>query len=686
MKRSAIFILLLLAVIPTTSAHAQLALSAKSSGVIAPMKKVTLEFRVGEKRPTVDELAYLVFDYTGARVDAGKAGYVSKLPDSGISLSLTLPPGYYDITFPTLNQTFGVICLDMPRGRKDPFFCLDAGLSWITPEQAPRQRLISLMQQLGIDIARERVWWGSINSGVGKFSWDGDRYYEDLRKRYELIGLGVLEVFHDTPEHLGPTEQNCYPADLVGASQAWAAIANRWQNAHAGIEVWNEPDISFGKFLPADQYVPLVKAISRGLSSAKIRTPLGGGVLATPNDDAFLRGLAGNGLMRAVDFISWHNYYDEGETIRKQVTKMRQWLDQSGAPGAGIWLTECGKSWPTKAGDRATQADDAAAALSIVAKAVEARACGVERYFPFVLPFYAEGDRNYSMTGKDGSPLRSLAAYGACISVLSNKAYVGDLVELNQTRLQSVQNPPIFADDATAVIVLYSDLIKLAEEKPDAPNKRNPRHWFDWNTSLPIIKILGIDGRELKIVDDDGNKMIPLNDGLAYVFVAVKDLDKYLAVETDRMKLTRLARQPRERGPLSAVVLQHLPDFASVTATIAGYKITKGDAKQWPIAIRVNNFSHGEELTLTVRAVPGNAEPPAATKPAALDQKQPNQKQSDQKQPDQKPLAAKKITLEPGKNADVTLTVDLTQTNNEVLITIGDDTNELDRMLIQFVK
>ncbi|MCL2701132.1 MAG: hypothetical protein FWE88_05505 [Phycisphaerae bacterium] len=704
-------LLILLTALSTFCTHAQLVPAAKTTGVIAPGRAATLEFRVTAESIKADDLAYVVSDYAGANVAEGKARRNEK--DANIvTLSLTVGPGYYEISFPALKQTFGVISVEPLRGRKDPFFCIDAGLSWLAPESADRQRLMTLMQQLSIDIARERLHWGSVNGGFGRFTWDGDRDYDTLRKRYELVGLGVLEIAHDTPKYLGPTEQNPYPADLVPASQAWAAIANRWRNAHAGIQIWNEPDIFFGGNLPADQYVAYAKAVSRGVSGARIPTPLGGGVLSSLENDAFLRGLSVGGLMRAVDFVSFHNYADDGASIRKQVARCRAWLEQAGAAGAGIWISECGKPWPATSGARAARPDDAASALAIVAKAVEARACGVERYFPFVLPFFDEHGKNFGMTGKDGTPLRSLAAYGACIATLTNRAYVGDLVMPLEKRLQIVRRAPVFADDATAVIVLYSDMLKLATEKPDEKSdKDHPRHWFDWGWDMPIIKILGIDGRELTLVDN-GNKMIPLNDGLAYVLVAVRDLDKFLEVETDAMKLTRQARLDHSRTVLPPVVLQHRPDFATVAATSNGWRITKGDAKKWPLAIRVNNFSQEEEITLTLHAYPADAtataikpaatatrpattattrptattRQPATTRPASTTTRSVTTTTRPAAMTTPKPLATKTVTLEAGKNVDVTLTLDLTKFNNEILITIQSDNTELDRLLIQFVK
>ena len=44
-------------------------------------------------------------------------------------------------------------------------------------------------------------------------------------------------------------------------------------------------------------------------------------------------------------------------------------------------------------------------------KAIEARACGVARYFAFVYPYYEEHASNFGMMDRRGVPMRSMAAY-----------------------------------------------------------------------------------------------------------------------------------------------------------------------------------------------------------------------------------------------------------------------------------
>jgi len=654
-------IALWLAVAAAGLVQAELIPTEKTNGLIPPGTATVLEFRVAGTVAD-DGLAYVLYNYAGGKVGQGKG----TLADGKVTVTLTLAAGYYDLTFPALKQTFGVLSIAMPE-RKDPFFCIDAGLSWLAREEPGRSRLIATMRQLNIDIARERLWWGSVNSGVDQYDWEGDRQYESVRKQLRQQGIGVLELFHDTPSYMKPSANNPYPADLLAASRAFGTIAERWKDLHAGFEIWNEPDIHFGGHLPADQYVSLAKAASAGVSAAKVRTPLVGGVLATLETDAYLRGLSAGGLMQAVDAFSFHNYRDDGESVRHEIVKCRQWLEQAGAPGAPIWITEIGKSWPTGP-DRADEADDQACAWSIVAKAVESRACGVARYFPFVLPFYSEGDRNFSMTGKDGTPLRYLAAYGACVATLSHHAYAGDFtVETSKTN--PVRRAPVFVNpaDGQAVLVL------------DAGNKSAPDSVFPWSDKFPkIVKILGIDGRELKL--EDG--AVPLDDKVVYVLVAAKDVEKHLKTDTEAMRLTKLAQKGHQRPAPPSIVLQYMPDFKQVQGTSRGWRIRdrEADLTQWPMTVRVNNLSE-KEMTLRVGAWTSNKliALPAAYPEGATYESIHGMTHS--------ALAVQKTTVPAAKSTDVTLALNIKTDNGEILlVALDDDGNLLDRLLIQFAQ
>ncbi|MEI9893369.1 MAG: hypothetical protein WDN28_05570 [Chthoniobacter sp.] len=138
---------------------------------------------------------------------------------------------------------------------------------------------------------------------------------------------------------------------------------------------------------------------------------------------------------------------------------------------------------------------DQASALQITMKAIEARACGVARYFPFVFPFYVEGANNFGMMGQEGTPLRSMAAYTEAIVQLSGAVYVGDL-----------QGSPIKARIFSRGTSGYGIVFFSGQVTAGAT--------FLPGQTLTVSGAYGIDGRPLTV---GGDGSIPIPDGLTYV-------------------------------------------------------------------------------------------------------------------------------------------------------------------------
>lgn len=66
-------------------------------------------------------------------------------------------------------------------------------------------------------------------------------------------------------------------------------------------------------------------------------------------------------------------------------------------------------------------------AFEIVNKAISYKTYGVSRSFAFLLWYYNEASGNFGLTGRDGTPVRALAALGQAINVLGNAEYAGSL-------------------------------------------------------------------------------------------------------------------------------------------------------------------------------------------------------------------------------------------------------------------
>lgn len=526
---------------------------------VRPGAESSLRFEV-DGAESGRRLSYEVVDYAGETVRTGAA----RVEGGAVEVDASLPRGYYALRFPAVDAEFGVVALPRPSEGHGEFFCIDAALSWLQPPGERRRGLVRGLCRSGIAMARERLSWGQVYRGPESWNWESDRKYDTLRGIYGQQELPILEVFHSTPgwmEQVGP-----YPRSLVKAARSWRKIARHWRGSWGALEVWNEPDISFGGNLPADRYVPLVETLSRVMPRSADGPRLVGGVFAHYNR-AYLDLAARNGLLHAVDVISFHTYGRAGG-MQQLVGRYHDWLREHDRASMPLWITESGRPW-SKGTGRPPRAEDAASALDITMKAIEAKACGVDRYFAFVYPYYEEHTNNFGMMGADATPLRSMAAYACAASVLGGGTYRGDL----RIESDALERARVFARGDDAVVVLYTG-DSAAETRVRLPFKPDG--------------VMGIDGRPLEA----SGRRVPVPDGLAYAVVERGKLTGHLEQETEAMQLRReSAGETPQRDRQGPVVLQHLPDLDRLSATSEGYVVPRGAESPLSVKMRVSNLS-----------------------------------------------------------------------------------------------
>lgn len=514
---------------------------------LAPNKEAKLSWRVGKPDPTTS-LAYVVRDYEGRQTSSG-TGILSG--DGILTVTGVFPRGYSEIYFPAADQTFGLVSLEPHVGPADPFFCMDSALSQLELNPDRQASLIESLSRSGIALSRER-------SGA-----------DSVRKTYAENKVPILEILNGNLENL---------PELAPNFEAAARHGTIW----GGVEASNEPDL---KASPADQYVPLVKTLSYALRNAHSPAPLVSGVFATIPPGPFFDTCLSNGMLDDSDAVSFHSY-DRAKDVEGAVSRYRAWLKKGGKEGMPLWHTECGWAW-VLGPDRPPQNQDAVSALEISAKAVESMACGVARYFPFVYVYYEEGAKNFGMMGREVTPLRSMAAYAACIQALSGKKYVGDIQGLgNSVKLARVfGNPP----DAECVAVIYTGTV--------ASNATIP-------FPIKAARVAGADGRTLAF----GNGVLPIPDGLAYVGINRANLAGKLKTDTHAMQLYQIGRHPltpeRRASPL---VFQFLSQQTPSRASARGYLITQELAHKLPVSVRINNLSPSPIVVTPELSLPGKA-------------------------------------------------------------------------------
>ena len=539
-------------------------------GFVEPGRAATFRFTVEDGDLASTE--YRILDAWGNPIKTDQATVDGKTLTANVE---QLAQGFWELEFPATQQRFGIVTLPSFQGKPDAFFAIDAALSWLVRDDSLREGLIRAAKRSGIGMVRERVSWRAIEPQENVWNWEADRRYEKLRKTFKDIGVEVLEIFHDAPQWTGLVEK--YPDDLLKTAAAWEAVGKRWAPLWNALEIWNEPDISFGAHLPADQYVPMVKAIAHRLKQSEIRTPIIGGVVAH-FEPQWHENAAQNGLLDVVDGYSFHTY-SRALAMESLVAKYRVWLTKYGKETMPLWLTECGRPWK-RGPKRPPIAEDWVSAVDIAMKGVESRCCGVERYFPFVYPYYDERESNFGMMDKFGTPTRAFAAYAQMIRLLAGSEYIGDL-KLDEPAILRAR---AFAKGDEIILVLCTGEMK--ERK---------------TVTIPgnVLGVAHATGEE--IIAQQKNS-VPLSaESMVYVRMERASMEASLDQETDAMKLYRPSRQtaPTARSA-TPVVLRYQFDKERVVAMTQGYEIRRTVEKTLPVTVRVFNFQ-SEQATYPLR-------------------------------------------------------------------------------------
>lgn len=546
--------------------------------IVAPGSEVRPRWAVDGPGPW----PYVIRDLDGREVQRGEAA--GSAPALVETLVRPPHPGYYEVEFPGSAQRFGLLAIDPPEGKPDTFFGVDGAMSWLVHDEPRRRSLVGMAGRLGIGMVRERVSLSRIAPGPDRREWQSADRYDGLRALYRERQLPLLEMGHDAPRWMGRLAEK-YPGDLAAWARLSGEVARRWGASWGGIELWNEPDIAFGGDLPGDQYAAVAKATAFGAAEGGWEGPIVGGAVAHFQAE-FLDAVSRSGLLPQVDAWSFHTY-GRAAQMEDQVGHFRGWLRAAGAGDMPLWITESGRPWP-RGTDRPALAQDLESARDVTAKAIEAKACGVERYFAFVLPYYEENANNFGMTDRDGTPLRVLAAYAQAIRAVGNRPYRGDL------RLPSggegLLRARVFGsgDDVVAVLLMQ---------------KTEPGSTLD--LGMPVRRVEGLDGRPLAC-DDAGR--VPVGDGLVYVGLEEQVADSHLDRQTAAMRLHPSGRWSRRN--VSDIVLRHEFDPQKVQPSPRGYRLSGSESEPYPLSVRVFNLGPASRrLRLSVALERG--EPPA---------------------------------------------------------------------------
>jgi hypothetical protein len=557
---------------------------------VTPDQPATLAWRAAVLGAT-EQMPFELHDFSGRLIDRGNAQVSS---DGQINAAVKLPRGYYELRFPAAAQSFGVVALAAHEGPVDPYFGIDAGLSWVDwMSQDLRQPAVEILKRSGISIARERLGSGAVNRQKDVYDWEGGkRHFESMRNTYTQVGVPILEILSGSPAHFDPIRVGFYPRNLVEASRSWQKITEKFGAGWAGAEVWNEPDLIL---LPADQYGMLPKTVAYAMGQARATSPVVGGVLATIPPGTYFDTLAANGLFDSIDVLSFH-VYDRAPDLQSFVSRYRAWMKASGKESMPLWLTEFGKAWQ-QGPERPPMDQDALSAMEIAMLTVEGRACGLARVFPFIFHFYEEGPKNFGMMGREFTPLRSMAAYAWCADVLNGATYIGDLI----TTDPSIKLARVFAkgDGSERVAIVYTGIVKQGA-----------------SVHLPVHgeKAVGVDGRQLAI---DPSGAVPIPDGVTFVYIKADALGDWLKPDTEAARLLAISHQPAApRSAAPSIVLQYLFEKTPSRVSARGYLLDLDSARKLTISVRIHNLAAQAREVRPVLHLPADAASPNPSHPS----------------------------------------------------------------------
>lgn len=531
-----------------------------------------------------------VHDWVLTGMDGGETGRSGRaeVRNRVLSVEFSLPTGFYELRFPALGQLFGISILPPHSGNVDPFFAMEGLLEGRTRNL--QENCLDLLVRNGISHNREWSDFAGLHPRSGEYVRRNDPLYRIAGTK----GIRSIFAFTDFPAWLEPVAnqagRNILPGKLIGLDRAMERMLESRKAGVEGFQILNEYDDST---FPAEANLPPLKAAAWAARGREIA--LVGAAFCQGSTLIERESIAG-GMLDFIDVFCIHTYA-EPERMLSYVQEYRH--DMKGHPKENmpIWITESGKPWHRGISGVVKQVyggtldnlhpqveEDMISALWITMKAVEAKACGVARYYPFVMQFFQENNSNFGMLDYYGTPLRSMHAYSFAANLLAGQEYRGDWKD-NPPGLQPTR---VFSDGRRAVAVFYAGKDGIGERTVSL-------------NGFPAGQGYAVDGTELK----SGKEQLTFRGGMAYwVFPAEKLEAAKLNVETESKRMLEAAKryQPVKRR-CTPVVYRYDFRRSGSRYTAAGYEMPEDGKLQFI----VTNFSDEKVTTHPRLTVPDGA-------------------------------------------------------------------------------
>lgn len=515
-----------------------------SQHFVEPGKEVSFAFTAKDAEGA-EELSCEILNYRGAKSGA----LILKVGTDGtFTGNYSFPEGYFVLSVSSAKQQFGFVALPDFKEQKDYFWGanvvqrLHSKLPYVDlPE------LFRIMERTGVKSFRKWHSWELEERKPGKWSSREEAGYDFVRKS-SLSGLWYCNrypkflLYPDRPGQRRPA----MPESIIRTAHSLAGQLARRRDVLDIYQLRNEPD---GQPEPSSVYSSdfiLKSSMARRIAPDLLISSCG--FMYPPDKWEFvLRDMIENGLLETVDYVAFHNYAAP-DTVWKQIREWRNLFGEYGKAGFPLLITECGKAWPRGytptladgvyygpfGNKRPPLADDLVSAHFITAKAVLAKAAGIERFYVFVFAPHPENTSNYGLLDYYNTPIGAMGAYMYAARVLSGLKYVGDVKESPR----GLERIAVFSDGTRHVAVLLAK---------DAAARK--------------VRTPGLDVSEYRSMDGSAADAETAVTGIAY---RILNTLPELNTETEGMKLQALSSEYKRSRPAARDVIikfegQNLP-------------------------------------------------------------------------------------------------------------------------------
>ena len=369
---------------------------------------------------------------------------------------------------------------------------VDSATAWFARNDPGHQERLARMAALaGASWVRDRMRWADIQPGPDRFAAEPTTY-DTAASIQAGNGLGILQVFHDTPEWAVAEGESRgrFPRDLRHVHSFCRAMAERFRGRVAAWEPWNEANIAVFGGQTVDEMCSYQKAAYLGFKAGDPVLIVGWNAYAGPPTGFHTAGLLANETWPYFDTYNIHSY-DWPHSYEALWAPARE-----AACGRPLWLTESDRGMRRETGppwfELPLEGERRKAEL-MAQEYSYSLFSGVSRHFHFILGHYTE-EWNQVQFGLLRLDLTPRPAYVALAAV---GRFLAGARSLGRWTGAAGADAHVFAFRARPNGQPADVLVAWAEREVDWPERGRAEAAWPLPAELPIRAVHDYLGREL---------------------------------------------------------------------------------------------------------------------------------------------------------------------------------------------